>query len=65
MSTLLIRCPLKPFAGAFTGLAGEWEDLACAQRFEWCLVEDADALFIINNINIGIHANDAIRHRQY
>jgi type II secretion system protein L len=44
MSTLLIRCPLKPFAGAFTGLAGEWEDLACAQRFEWCLVEDGDAL---------------------
>jgi hypothetical protein len=44
MSTLLIRCPLKPFAGAFTGLAGEWEDLACAQRFEWCLVEDADTL---------------------
>jgi type II secretory pathway component PulL len=44
MSTLLIRCPLKPFAGAFTGLAGEWEDLACAQRFEWCLVEDVDAL---------------------
>jgi type II secretory pathway component PulL len=44
MSTLLIRCPLKPFAGAFTGLAGEWEDLACAQRFEWCLVEDSDAL---------------------
>ena len=44
MSTLLIRCPLKPFAGAFTGLAGEWEDLACAQRFEWCLVEDAGAL---------------------
>jgi type II secretion system protein L len=44
MSTLLIRCPLKPFAGAFTGLAGEWEDLACAQRFEWCLVDDADGL---------------------
>jgi len=44
MSTLLIRCPLKPFAGAFTGLAGEWEDFACAQRFEWCLVEDADAM---------------------
>jgi hypothetical protein len=44
MSTLLIRCPLKPFAGAFTGLAGEWEDLACAQRFEWCLVEDSDPL---------------------
>jgi type II secretion system protein L len=44
MSTLLIRCPLKPFAGAFTGLAGEWEDLDCAQRFEWCLVEDGDAL---------------------
>ena len=44
MSTLLIRCPLKPFAGAFTGLAGEWEDLACAQRFAWCLVEDTGAL---------------------
>lgn len=44
MSTLLIRCPLKPFAGAFTGLAGEWEDLACAQRFEWCLIEDVDAI---------------------
>ena len=44
MSTLLIRCPLKPFAGTFTGLAGEWEDLACTQRFEWCLVEDGDAL---------------------
>ena len=45
MSTLIIRCPLKPFAGAFTGLAGEWEDLACAQRFEWCLVEGADTLY--------------------
>jgi hypothetical protein len=44
MSTLLIRCPLKPFAGAFTGLAGEWEDLACSQRFEWCFIEDGDAL---------------------
>lgn len=44
MSTLLIRCPLKPFTGALTGLAGEWEDLACAQRFEWCLVSNADAV---------------------
>ena len=50
MSTLLIRCPLKPFAGAFTGLAGEWEDLACAQRFEWCLMEDADALSLTSSL---------------
>jgi hypothetical protein len=43
MSALLIRCPLKPFAGALTGLTGEWEDLACAQRFEWCLVSNTGA----------------------
>ena len=42
MSTLLIRCPFKPFAGTLTGVAGEWSDLACAQRFEWCLVRDED-----------------------
>ncbi len=54
MSTLLIRCPLKPFAGAFTGLAGEWEDLACAQRFEWCLVEDANALSSITSASTSI-----------
>jgi hypothetical protein len=56
MSTLLIRCPLKPFAGTFTGLAGEWEDLACAQRFEWCLVEDADALSSSSSISSSISA---------
>jgi hypothetical protein len=54
MSTLLIRCPLKPFAGAFTGLAGEWEDLACAQRFEWCLVEDADALSLASSTSSAL-----------
>jgi type II secretion system protein L len=44
MSTLFIRCPLKPFAGMFTGLASEWEDLALAERFEWCLAQDEHSI---------------------
>ena len=42
MSLLIIRCPLKPFSGSGSpgDSAREWSDLACAERFEWCLVEE-------------------------
>jgi hypothetical protein len=40
LSLLIIRCPLKPFAGLLSGLPNDWQDLACAEQFEWCLIED-------------------------
>ena len=41
MSLLIIRCPLKPFAGAATiASPGDWQDAARAEQFEWCLLED-------------------------
>ena len=45
MSLLIVRCPLKPFAGLNSSLSGdatsEWQDLACEERFEWCLIDDS------------------------
>ena len=45
MSLLIVRCPLKPFANA-NAAPNAWQDLGCAEHFEWCLIEhmeDADA----------------------
>ena len=39
MSLLIVRAPLKPLNGASASSASDWQDLACAERFEWCLVE--------------------------
>ena len=41
MSLLIVRCPLKPFSGSGSpgDSAREWSEQACAERFEWCLVE--------------------------
>ena len=41
MSLLIVRAPLKPLNGASASSASDWQDLACAERFEWCLVEDS------------------------
>ena len=47
MSLLIVRCPLKPFAGAISGTQGdsarEWQDLACAEKFEWRLIDEPNA----------------------
>lgn len=40
MSLLIVRTPLKPLNGATANSPSDWQDLACAERFEWCLVED-------------------------
>ena len=42
MSLLIIRCPLKPFSGSGSpaDFARECAELNCAERFEWCLVEE-------------------------
>lgn len=41
MSLLIVRCPLKPLSGSGSPGDGarDWSELACAERFEWCLVE--------------------------
>jgi len=39
MSLLIIRCPLKPFVGGVSASPGEWQDLALADQFEWCLID--------------------------
>ena len=40
MSLLIVRCPLKPFSGSLSSSPSDWHDLACAEHFEWCLVDD-------------------------
>ena len=42
MSLLIVRAPLKPFNGSSASSASDWQDLACAERFEWCLVEEGE-----------------------
>lgn len=42
MSLLIVRAPLKPLSGSSASSASDWQDLACAERFEWCLIEDGE-----------------------
>jgi hypothetical protein len=42
MSLLIIRCPLKPFAGTDTASPSDWQELSCAEQFEWALLDDAN-----------------------
>lgn len=52
MSLLIVRCPIKPILGSGSALSGdsargsvqEWQELGCAERFEWCLVEGVDVI---------------------
>lgn len=60
MSLLIVRAPLKPFSGSSASSASDWQDLACAERFEWCLIEDGEdgepaegALLIDHQTGIG------------
>ena len=39
MSLLIVRTPLKPLHGSTASSPSDWQDLACAERFEWCLLE--------------------------
>jgi hypothetical protein len=43
MSLLIIRCPLKPFAGTDAASPSDWQDLSCAEQFEWCLLDDVSS----------------------
>jgi hypothetical protein len=50
LSLLIVRCPTKPIVGASSALSGDaargylqaWQELGCAERFEWCLVDGDD-----------------------
>jgi hypothetical protein len=57
MSLLIVRAPLKPLNGSFASSASDWQDLACAERFEWCLIEDGEpaegALVVSHETGIG------------
>ena len=52
MSLLIVRCPVKPILGSGSALSGdsargsvqEWQELGCADRFEWCLVDGVDEI---------------------
>ena len=47
MSLLIVRCPLKPLLGAVGASGGttrDEQDLADAERFEWCYVQDEHQL---------------------
>ena len=62
MSLLIVRCPVKPILGAGSALSGdsargsvqEWQELGCAERFEWCLVDGVD------EIEAGIGATESM-----
>ena len=62
MSLLIVRCPIKPILGAGSALSGdsargsvqEWQELGCAERFEWCLVDGVD------EIETGIGATESM-----
>jgi hypothetical protein len=43
MSLLIIRCPLKPFAGTDAASPSDWQELSCAEYFEWALLDDVSA----------------------
>jgi hypothetical protein len=43
MSILIIRCPLKPFAGTDAASPSDWQELSCAEQFEWALSDDVNA----------------------
>ena len=43
MSILIIRCPLKPFAGTDSASPSDWQELSCAEQFEWALLDDVNA----------------------
>lgn len=43
MSILIIRCPLKPFAGTDAASPSDWQELSCAEQFEWALLDDVGA----------------------
>ena len=43
MSLLIVRAPLKPLNGDAASSSRDWQDLALAERFEWCLIEDDEA----------------------
>lgn len=46
MSLLIVRCPLKPFIGSVAGSHSDsvrdWQDLACAEKFGWCLLDGSE-----------------------
>jgi len=42
MSLLIIRCPLKPFAGTDAASPSDWQELSCAEQFEWALLDDVN-----------------------
>jgi len=43
MSLLIIRCPLKPFAGPDATAPRDWQELSCAEQFEWVLLDDVNS----------------------
>jgi len=43
MSLIIIRCPLKPFAGTVAASPSDWQELSCAEQFEWALLDDVNS----------------------
>jgi len=54
MSLLIIRCPLKPFVGAQANSSSEWQDLSCAEQFEWCLLDNTDDVAGVDAVVVGV-----------
>ena len=39
LSLLIVRCPLKPLTGSIASTPQDWQDVSCAEQFEWALCE--------------------------
>lgn len=53
MSLLIVRVPLKPFSGNNASSPSDWQDLACAEQFEWCLLESIEGANLEYQTGIG------------
>jgi hypothetical protein len=65
MSLLIIRCPLKPFAGTDATSPSDWQELSCAEQFEWALLDDvnsadADSELVQADAQFGIGTTESM-----
>ena len=65
MSLLIIRCPLKPFAGTDATSPSDWQDLSCAEQFEWALLDgvnsaDVDSELVQTGAQFGVGSTESM-----
>ena len=60
MSLLIVRCPLKPFVGSVSTSQTEWQGLALADQFEWCLIDQSLEMHAPIPAQMGMGATESM-----